>query len=434
MELTGLQIFKYLPGGKKTEHANCKACKQPTCMAFALKLAKQQVNPTDCPHIPEELVRTFLDSVKKQQNEIVFGADNLAEKTRVGNETVMFRHEKTFVNKTAIAFELDSEDADFEEKLNRIGKYEIERVGEKFRVETIYLKGGKNLVKCAKTVSDKGFSLIIKTDDDSVINELKNLNPIFDTTNYAGEDIISTATGASIREIAEKSSELLQKGAKHIVLELKTEGKTAAEIIEELTYIRRLAILKKNESFAWPTLVKLPKQNLYKTTSLASLLLCRYANILVFPEFDEAMVTTVFTLRQNIYTDPQKPLQVEAKIYEFNDPDENSIVMMTTNFALTYFAVANEIEAIGRPTYLVVTASDGMSVLTAWSADKFTSELAAKTLKEADLSSKVKHRRIIIPGLLSHMKEELEEEMPDWEFLVGPIEAYQLPEFVKSNC
>ncbi len=430
MELTGLQIFKYLPGGKKEENANCKKCNQPTCMAFALKLAKQQLELDDCPYVPDELRDTFLSSIKKQQNEIIFGINNV----KIGGETVMFRHEKTFVNKTVVAIELDADGDDFDKKIERIKNYELERVGEKFSVEAIYLKGEKNLVEKAKILSDMGFALIVNTENENVADELKCLTPIFETTMTSDKNINITVKGSSVDELSEKSAQILTEGCKNIILDIEIDGKSTQKIIEELTYIRRLAILKKHENFAYPTMVKLPKADEYKTLALASLLMCRYANILVLKDFDEALMTSLLTLRQNIYTDPQKPLQVEPKIYEFCEPDENSIVMMTTNFALTYFAVANEIEAINRPTYLVVTASDGMSVLTAWSADKFTSELAAKTLKEADLINKVKNRRIIIPGLLSHMQEELQDELPEWEIIVGPIEAYQLPDFVKNNC
>ena len=157
--------------------------------------------------------------------------------------------------------------------------------------------------------------------------------------------------------------------------------------------------------------------------------------MLLFDKFDEAMFSTLMTLRQNIFTDPQKPLQVESKIYEFNNPDENSLIFMTTNFALTFFAVANELENLPVPSYLIVTPADGMSVLTAWSAEKFTAKMVSKTLKNLDFASKVKNRKIIIPGLLAHMKEELEEEIEDFEIVVGTVDAYAISDFVnKTLC
>lgn len=430
MELSGLQIFKYLPGGKKTEQANCKKCSMPTCMAYALKLAKQQVELDDCPYVPEDLKALFQKFVKKQQNEFSIGSDN---QIKVGGEIVMFRHEKTFVNKTVIALELDTEDKDFDNKIERIKKYKVERVGEEFKIKVLYLTGKNNLVNKAQQLSDYGFSLIIKTDDINVINELKTLNPIFDTDVEIDSKCNITVFGRELDEVKNNTSKLLAKNFENIVINLDIENQSIQKIIEKLTYIRRLGILNRNEFFAHPVMVKLQEDDEYKTLSLASLLLCRYANIIVLKSIDEALLTTLFTLRQNIYTDPQKPLQVEPKIYEFNEPNQDAVVLMTTNFALTYFAVANEIESTNIPAYLVVTASDGMSVLTAWSADKFTSELVAKTLRESNLVEKVKNRRIIIPGLLAHMKEELEEEIPNWDFIVGPVEAYQLPDFIKNN-
>ena len=154
--------------------------------------------------------------------------------------------------------------------------------------------------------------------------------------------------------------------------------------------------------------------------------------MLVFEDFDESLFATLMTLRQNIYTDPQKPLQVEPKIYEFNNPDENSLVFMTTNFALTFYAVANELQNLKVPSYLIVTPAGGMSVLTAWSAEKFTAQMVAKTLKKFDFTNRVKTRRIIIPGLLAHMKEELEDVLPEFEIVVGTIEAYAIADFVKN--
>lgn len=431
MELTGLQIFKYLPGGRKTENANCKQCKQPTCMAYALKLAKKQVEPDVCPYLPDELKTLLFEACKKQQNEIIFGANN---QTKIGGETVMFRHEKTLVNKTIIAIELNCDDEDFDEKYFKIKNYELERVGEKFNIETIYLLGKKDIELRAKQLTEDGFSLIIKTENPETIDKLNNLNPIFETESECPQAANIIISSQNIDEITEKYQKIHKIGHQNLVINLDISTKPISTIVEELTYIRRLAILNREESFAHPVMTKIPENlNHYEVLTLASILLCRYSNIIVIKDIDYATITSLLTLRQSIYTDPQKPLQVEPKVYEFNEPDENAIIMMTTNFALTYFAVANEIESMNKPTYLIVTPSDGMSVLTAWSADKFTSELAAKTLKESNLAQKVKNKKIIIPGLLSHMKEELEEELKEWEILVGPIEAYQLPEFVKNN-
>ena len=403
MELTGLQIFKYLPAAKKAEGTNCKKCGCPTCMAFALKLAKKQVDIEKCPNVPDELKEIFSEASKVQQHEI-----NLGFGVKVGGETVMFRHDKTFINKTAIAIELDCSDKDFDKKIEKIKNYEIERIGEKFKIDVVYLTGvpSDSQQKKLEELKDKSIP-VLKSDDERIL---------------LGKDL----------EDLEKLS--LKTDLKEKILELEYKDSSISSMMEQLTYLRRAAILKRHEPLTWPVMVKLSKDSdVFKTCAAASFLICRYANIIVLPEFNEALLSTLFTLRQNIYTNPQKPLQVEAKVYEFNEPDKNSPVFLTTNFALTYFAVAGELESLPFGSYLVVTPADGMSVLTAWSADKFTSDMVAKSVKNFDLINKVDTREIIIPGLLSHMQEELQEAMPEWKIVVGTIEACQIPEFIKNR-
>ena len=404
MSLTGMQIFKYLPGAKKAEGTNCKQCGCPTCMAFALKLAKQQVAIEKCPHIPSELKEMFCEASKIQQHEI-----KLSDTLVTGGENVMYRHDKTFVNRTVIAVWLDSDDKDFDKKLEQISNYEIERIGEKFKVDAIYLTG-KNLETATKKVEAKSIAAISEISPYSIVK---------------GKDF----------ETLEKSSQqALAQNKKDIILELEYGNKRLQDIVEELTLIRRAAIIKRYEPFTYPVMVKIPRDmDTLQIAASASVLLCRYASIIVLPIFNEAILSTLFTLRQNIYTNPQKPLQVEAKVYEFNEPDKNAPVLLTTNFALTYFAVAAELESLPFGSYLVVTPSDGMSVLTAWSADKFTAELVARSVKNFELAQKVNTRKIIIPGLLAHMRDELQEAMPEWEIITGTIEACQIPEFLKNS-
>ncbi|MDD3238054.1 MAG: acetyl-CoA decarbonylase/synthase complex subunit gamma [Candidatus Gastranaerophilales bacterium] len=427
MELSGLQIFKYLPAGKKIQGANCKECGCPTCMAFALKVAKKQIAIDKCSKAPSELVEILESALKIQQHEIQFGVN---KSLKTGGETVMFRHQKTFVNKTVFAVTLDCCDKEFFEKLKKIKNYSIDRIGELFKVDAINLIGDNDVEKCAKEVISAGFSLILNTDDEKVFNDLKNFNPIMRNSKVG--DIL-TAKASSLDELSLASQKLIDEGKKNIILDFDISNKSLKESVEALTYIRRLAVLDKNEPFTYPVMVHIKEKNVYKTAAWAASLICRYANIIILDEFDEAMMTTLLTLRQNIYTDPQKPLQVESKVYEVNEPDENAIVMMTTNFALTYFAVLSEVESSPFSTYLVITPSDGMSVLTAWSAEKFTPEIAAKMIKNSEILKTVKNKKIIIPGLLAHLKEDLEEAIDGWDIIVGPNEAYKLPDFVKNN-
>lgn len=411
MELSGLQIFKHLPGGTKSENANCKKCGFPTCMAFALKLAQGKAKIEDCEFVPDELKTIFAQASKVKQHEIVFGSKN---QIKTGGEQVMFRHDKTFINRTVIAISLNVKDANFAKKFEQIKNYSIERVGETFKIDAIELIGNDdNIFEHAKMVDDAGFA-IISTDA-----RLAKFNPL--------SNIVKAA---NLEELERLSTDNNSQGK---VLELDVKGKTLQKMTEELTHIRRLAILNKHEPFTHPTLVRLQGYNEFQTTAIASVLICRYANILVLEEFNPSMLSALFTLRQNIFTDPQKPLQVESQVYEINEPDENSLVLMTTNFALTYFAVANEVESLSIPAYLAITPSDGMSVLTAWSADKFNAQIVAKMVKSSEALQKVKNKCIIIPGLLSHMKAELEEVLENWRIEVGPNEVYHLPEFIEKN-
>lgn len=378
-ELSGLQVFKYLPAAKKLPEGNCKKCSFPTCMAFALKLAKGQTEIELCPFAPDELKEIFTQSMIKPQKEVYLGAGK--EKVLIGGENVLYRHEKTFINKTAIAVVIDTTKSGWEEKLKRVTDFEITRINETFKVDLIYLKGGIS-ADLTQKLDNSGFAWI--RDDD--LNEVTQI-----------------------------------------------EDNGVIETVQELINIRKKALLEKDESYSNPVMIYLKHDaNLLKLMSKASFYLCKYANLLVFEDFNEALISTLMTLRQDIYTDPQKPLQVESKVYEFNNPDENSLVFLTTNFALTYFAVANEIESLNKPAYLVVTPSDGMSVLTAWSAEKFTAQVVSKTVNQYKLAEKIKNKKIIIPGLLSHMKAEIEEALPDFEILVGPNEAYLLGDFVKA--
>jgi len=378
-EFSGLQVFKYLPAAKKLPEGNCKKCSCPTCMAFALKLAKGQAEIELCPYAPDELKEIFAQSMKKPQKEVYLGAGK--HKVLVGGENVLYRHDKTFINKTAIGIVINTSEKNWEEKLKRVTDFEITRINETFKVDLIYLKGKYTPDLTAK-LDDLGFAYVTEED-------LKEITQVKD--------------------------------------------KGIWQTVKELTDIRKKAVLEKDENYSNPVMVYFKHEpDLLKLMSKASFYLCKYANVLVFEDFNEALISTLMTLRQNIYTDPQKPLQVESKVYEFNNADENSLIFLTTNFALTYFAVANEIEALEKPAYLVVTPSDGMSVLTAWSAEKFTAQIAAKTINQYKLNEKVKNKKIIIPGLLSHMKEEIEEVLPEFEILIGPNEAYMLGDFVKS--
>ncbi len=373
MEMTGLQIFKYLPAAKKEEHSNCKECGCPTCMAFALKLAKQNVQIEKCPYVKEELKELYSHSIKHPQKTIEIKG------LKIGGENVLYRHEKTFINPTILSVLVDCNNPKFEEQIKRINDFEIKGVNQMFGVDLIILK------------------------------------------NYSNQELPTLKVNTITLEEYEKLEIFNIKN---------TDFKTTKET---LISTREKAILEKDDNFSNPVAVWMGRVNdKFTTSAQASFYICKYANMLIFEDFDEAMFATLISLRQNIFTDPQKPLQVESNLYEFKDPKEDSIVFLTTNFALTFFAVANELENIDVPSYLIVIPADGMSVLTAWSAEKFTANIVSKTIDKLQIREKLTTRKIIIPGLLAHMTEELKEAVPDFEFIVGTHEATAIREFVKN--
>lgn len=373
MQMTGLQIFKFLPAAKKEEHSNCKECGCPTCMAFALKLAKQNIEIEKCPYVGNELKELYSHSIKLPQKTIELGG------LKIGGENVLYRHEKTFINKTVLAVCVDCANSGWEKEINRISDFEIKGVSGELKVDLIILKNRQD--KVIPSVSTQ----IISYEDFKNL-EIKVIEDI---------DFHQTKT--------------------------------------ELIKIRTRVIKEKDEKFSAPVCVWMDSgDDVFTLCTKASFYLCKYANMIVFESFDVEMYSTLLRLRENIFTDPQKSLQVESKLYEFNEPNENSIVFLTTNFALTFFAVANELESLDVPTYLIVIPADGMSVLTAWSAEKFTANVVLKTLDNLEIRDKIKTRKIIIPGLLAHMVDELNETVPDFEFIVGTNEASDIAKFVQN--
>lgn len=370
MKMTGLEIFKYLPGAKKEEHANCKECGCPTCMAFALKLAKQNTEIEKCPYIKEELKEKYSHSIKHPQKTIEING------LKIGGENVLYRHEKTFINRTVFAMIVDCALPNSSDTIDQINNFEIKGVNENLKIDLIILKNSQTPIQSQiPTITFEEF------------NKLE-LNIIEDN------DFHSTK--------------------------------------ETLKNTRKKAITEKDDTCSNPICIWIKEKNPYKTCANASFYICNATNMIIFEHFNTEMFSTIIRLRENIYTDPQKPLQVESDLYEFNSPNKNSICFLTTNFALTFFAVSNELENLDIPSYLIVIPADGMSVLTAWSAEKFTANIVSKTIDNLNIRNRLSTRNIIIPGLLAHTKDELKEVLPDFDFTVGTREATEIREFVKS--
>ncbi len=419
-------------------------------MAFAMKLAKGETQSGKCEYLPDELKEILEDSLRKPQEEVIFGPKE--NEFKIGGEIVLFRHDKKFVNPTCIAVKIVSSDKDFDKKLSQIASYCVERVGENLKVSAVALyddlKNNKAFTAQAEKICGLNVPLILVSFDFELLKEtlakIKDFRPLVYLKDASEEDLLSlqkdfsvplVISSQNIASLAELSENLSAKGLNNFVLNLspiKSSG-----LIENLTYLRRLAVESKFKPAGHPVItfldeIELKDNDVLDKTLICGSLICKYSNAIVLDFFNEASLYSLLTLRQNIFIDPEKPLQIDAKVYPIGEPDRDSPVIVTTNFALTYFTVVSEIESSGIPAYLLITSSDGMSVLTAWAADKFTGEIIKKAVNEYKITELINHRKMIIPGYAYSLKAEIEEELPDWEIITGPNEAVELPDFLNK--
>ena len=441
MALSGLDIFKLLP---KT---NCGDCNVPTCMAFAMKLAQKKAELSECPHASEEAKATLGAASEPPIRLVKIGGTNTLE---VGNETVMFRHEKTFFHHTGVAIELRTSEGEEKllSKIKEIESYNVERVGEELSADLFFIShDSKNKEDFLKTValtkenSTKG--IILDCSDEEILREgielLKDTCPAVLLKNELSDKNIELAqnsdvslilTAKSYDDLAKQTEKARNSGVNNLILNL--ENQNIGNQLQQNAILRRSALKKYFKPFGYPLFTYIHAESELDLLARASALLCKYDSIIVLPKYDKAMLYTLFTLRQNIYTDPQKPIQVDPKVYPIGEPTPESPVFVTTNFSLTYFIVSGEIENSGISAHLVVADAEGQSVLTAWAAGKFVGETIAKFIKDIKLEQQVKTRKIVIPGFVSQISGDLEENLPGWEVIVGCQEASDIPSFIKS--
>jgi len=442
MALSGLEIFKLLP---KT---NCKDCGVPTCMAFAMKLAQKKADLSECPHASEEAKAALGAAGKPPIRLVKIGVG--ARAVEVGNETVMFRHEKTFFHQAGIAVRLlaSEDETTLLAKIQEIESYSVDRVGERLNMDLLFLSQDEagtdaylKLVGLAKEHSTKGIILdspdretlaagleILKADRPAVYLRNEVSDEDLELAKNRGAVLILTAD--SFDSLERQSQKACKAGVEDLLLNLEAAG--LGRQLQNNTILRRSALKKNYEPFGFPLLTLLEADSGTDLLAKASVGLCKYASIIVLPRYDKALLYTLLALRQNIFTDPQKPIQVEPKLYSIGDPSQESPVFLTTNFSLTFFLVSGEIENSGTSAHLVVCDCEGQSVLTAWAAGKFTGETIAKFIREIKLEEQVKTRKLVIPGFVSQISGDLEEKLPGWEILVGCQEAADIPSFVKS--
>ena len=443
MALKGLDIFKLSP--KK----NCKECGSPTCMAFCMKVAQGAVSIDKCPYFSDDAKAMLNEQTAPPMKTITVGND-----LKLGGETVLFRHEKTLVNKNLFAVPVctDMDAAQVDAKLADMAKVDYERIGERMYVEFVYVKSHGNdaeatveLVKKAMA-TDRALVLDIKDVEvaKAAVEVCKAGKPILNGAtpdNWEAMNAVATAAGVTLGVSAPNVSDLYDlvkklegAGNKNLILDVTAD--TAKETLANAVLVRRTALVDGDRSFGYPSIVnvaKLAKGNKQLQIAYAAMFTERYASIIVMEQMDYTAALPLYGLRQNIFTDPQKPMKVESKIYPLNGADENSPCALTVDFALTYFLVSGELERSNMPVNLIITDASGMSVLTAWAAGKFSSNSVKKTFEDLDIANKIKNRTLIIPGKVAVMKGEIAEKLPGWNVVVGPTEAVQLPKYMKDK-
>ena len=443
MALSGIQIYKLLP------QTNCRECNFPTCLAFAMKLAAKQVELGACPYVSDASKKQLAESSAPPIRLITLKAGT---QVKVGNEVVMFRHEKTFYNKTGLFLRVKASDPDIAKKVAAADAYKVNYVGMDLTIDGFAVEADGDLaaaVKTIRTVTQR--PLILIGNDAALLDsalgllageqaliyaaDSSNYEPLADTARKHKAALVVNGRDVAMQRLyvdalADLTQKVQAKGVDDMVLDL--GGKNMSEALTRSTQVRRLAIKSNLRALGYPTIFFAAQNGVEKEAVYAAQAIAKYAGFVVLDTFSPEMLYPLLVLRENIYTDPQKPIQVTPGIYEINSPTAESPVLITTNFSITYFSVANEVEGSGLPAWLVVTDAEGMSVLTAWAAGKFDAERIAKAVKGFDVASKVSRKRIVLPGHVAVLSGELEEELSDWEIRVGPREAVDLPAFMKQ--
>ena len=421
------------------------------CFRSDRALQMGAVDIAACPYFAPEALAKLSAATEPPMKTIKVGAGDA--ELSLGGETVLFRHEKTFVSRTRYAMSLCTcmDDETVAQKLEDIKKVDYERIGERMFVEMVYVNysadGKQDYVELVKKAAETGRILILDCKDAEIakaaLEVCKDGKPILngaDASNYEAMNAVATAAGvvlgvggADLSEIHDTVEKLEGLGNKNLVIDV--TGADVKETFKNAVQIRKAAIKDGDRTFGYPSIVNLHKiaaGDLHKQAALLSLFTMKYGSVIVAEHIGYAEALPLYGLRQNLFTDPQKPMKVEPGVYPLNGADENSVCLTTVDFALTYFLVSGELERSGVPVNLIINDAGGLSVLTSWAAGKFSSSSIAKFFQEQDIEGKIKSRKLIIPGKVAVLKGELEAKMPGWEIIIAPNEAVQLVKFMKD--
>lgn len=444
MALSGLEIFKVLP--KK----NCGECGVPTCLAFAMKLAAGQAEIDACPYVTDEVKEELSEAAAPPIRTVEIGRGEMALK--VGGELVMYRHEKTFFNPCAFALYLSDEmsESEVDEKIEVFKNSSFERVGQVLQADffAVESRSGQleKFLSLAEKASATGFPLVLMSADaeslKKVAEKVKENRPLLyaasqhnldDLASFAKEMNLPLAVkGQNLKEVADLTEKAKGVGVKDLVID--PGSRSLAETFKNLVLTRRAAIEKKIRPLGYPVIVFpcFESDSPYLEFAHAATYVAKYGSIMVLSDLSPELAYPLFVLRQNIYTDPQRPMRVEEKIYPIGAAGKDAPFFITTNFSLTYFIVSSEVEASKVPVWLGVVDTEGLSVLTAWSAGKFTPEKIAEFVKKQAVAEKINHKKLVIPGYVAQMLGAIEDELPDFEIIVGPREAADIPNFLRN--
>jgi acetyl-CoA decarbonylase/synthase complex subunit gamma len=428
MPLTGLQVFKLLP------NTNCRECGYPTCLAFAMKLAAGKESLEKCPYASPEACAALGAASAPPIRGVTIGRGPRA--ITVGEETVFFRHEKTFVRRPGLFRVLNSAS-----DLDAWRALRIERAGEVFQVDGVAIPESPASPDAAAAAAERGFpvALLAATPQgaSAMAERIKDQRPLLvpppgaEMPAYASLaarlGIPLVVSGSDLNSLATAAMDATRAGVIDILLE--PPGASLRELHHNLSAIRRGALDRIHPGLGHPVFLRVAAGEFER----AVLGITKFASLLAIEDHGGETWLPLWTLRQNIYTDPQKPLQMQPGVYSIGEPDRQSPLLVTSNFSLTYFIVSTELEATGLACHLAVVDAEGLSVLTAWAAGKFSGDRVAKSLRAMQATERVSHRTAIIPGYVSVISGELEDALGDgWRVLVGPQEASDLGPFFRD--
>lgn len=420
----------------------------PTCLAFAMQLAQKRAKLEDCPDVSEEAKQKLAAAAAPPMRKVIFG--NRDNQVQVGQETVMFRHEEKFYNPTVIAVTVSDKltDEDLKKRIKAINSLQFERVGTKISVKAIAVVNDSGSPEsfaktCAQVAEQSPLALILVTELPEAMaaatRRTKEDVPLLAAAKADTAEAMAkiakengcplVAKAESIEALSQLTEKIKAQGVQDLILAL--DGLSLRETLYNLTRMRVLSLKKIFRPLGYPTISFVLDGDASQQVAQACSLICKYSSIVVVDTTEPYAILPMLTAVMNIFTDPQKPVQVEPKVYSIGEPDEKSPLMFTTNFSLTYYTVESDVEASRVPSHILVVDTEGTSVLTAYSGDKLNEKIVAEAMAKHNVEKLVKHHKLIIPGYVAVMSGKL-EEATNWEIMVGPRESSMLPKYLQE--